>query len=91
MTFNGLMVYRVTVDGGFEALGGIAHPLEAPDPDDVDAWSGTATCSSWWSRGTTPVKRSVFMEDFAYSVADGLVQVAGIGALDDVLQSIYLP
>ncbi|MFY0539424.1 beta-propeller domain-containing protein [Nannocystis pusilla] len=49
MTFSGLLVYRVTVDGGFELLGGVPHE----EPETPQAWSGKCN-----NGGRTPRRRS---------------------------------
>jgi uncharacterized secreted protein with C-terminal beta-propeller domain len=56
LAFAGLLVYRVSVKGGFERVGGVNH--------------GTAgsNCSTWWSNATSVVKRSLFLDDWVWSV-----------------------
>jgi hypothetical protein len=71
IAFSGLLVYRVTVAGGFESLGGLPHG--APD--------GTTDCSNWWTRSDSWVKRSAFLDDWTYSIAQDSVRVAPVGAL----------
>ncbi|MBA3391039.1 MAG: beta-propeller domain-containing protein [Deltaproteobacteria bacterium] len=70
MTFSGLMVFDATVAAGFAEHGRVAHPL---DPD--------ATCSNWWTNASSVVKRSLFLDDFVYSVSDGHLIVRATGAL----------
>ena len=84
MTFAGLMVYRVTAEDGFEYLGGVPH-TEPTESDDY--W---ATCGNWWTAAATNVKRSVFMEDYVYSVASSVINLAKVDDLEDVLVSIDL-
>ncbi|RKH54515.1 beta-propeller domain-containing protein, partial [Corallococcus llansteffanensis] len=75
LTFNGLMVYRVDADTGFNYLGGVAHtPASTPD------FPAQGACSNWWTQASTSVKRSVFMEDFVYSVAADSIHVANVAA-----------
>ncbi|MBI5508870.1 MAG: beta-propeller domain-containing protein [Deltaproteobacteria bacterium] len=81
MTFNGLLVYRVTVDEGFTLLGGVDHR---------DAASSTADCYNWWQDPNSQVSRSLFLENFVYSFSDKL-KVNDIAALDQDLASITLP
>jgi hypothetical protein len=68
-TFTGLMVYRVTAADGFEYLGGISHP------------ESVTSCSSWWSSPSSPVKRSVIMDDFVFSISEDEVKADALGAL----------
>ncbi len=84
MTFAGLMVYQVTAEDGFELLGGVPHaePMESDD-----YW---AACGNWWTDANTDVKRSVFMEDYVYSVAPSMINLAKVDDLGDVLVSIDL-
>ncbi|XXX76841.1 beta-propeller domain-containing protein [Sorangium sp. So ce134] len=73
MTFSGLLVYEVDVGEGFTSVGGVPHPL--PDAS-ADPYS--SGCGSWWSQGSSYVKRSVFMEDYVYSVSDDEIRVAHV-------------
>ncbi|AUX48903.1 uncharacterized protein SOCE26_104460 [Sorangium cellulosum] len=76
MTFSGLLVYRVDVDGGFSAIGGVPHPV--PDASTDPYASG---CGGWWSNASSYVKRSVFMEDYVYSVSEDEIRVAHVDDL----------
>ena len=74
LTSSGLLVYRVTVDGGFVALGGVPHYVEGnADTFDVTCWNG-------WTDSNSTVKRSIFTDDYVYSAALDLIPVA---QLDD--------
>src|SRR5262249_9689077 len=68
VSFSGLLVYRIGVESGFERLGGIDHK------------QGGAACSTWWSRGMSAVKRSIFLDDLVYSMAMDRVKVQRLGA-----------
>jgi hypothetical protein len=76
MTFSGLLVYKVDTAEGFTSVGGVPHPL--PDTS-ADPYS--ASCGNWWSSATSFVKRSVFMDDYVYSVSEDEIRVANIGDL----------
>lgn len=80
MTFNGLMIYKVTTDSGFEYLGGIPHP----------ATGGTVSCGNWWTNSNSPVKRSVFMDDYVYSVAMDEIRVAAVANPAQLLAAVPL-
>jgi hypothetical protein len=84
MTFSGLLVYDVTTEDGFTELGGVPH-AEPTSGDDYDT-----ACGNWWADGNSAVKRSVFMEDYVFSIAPALVNVASVSALSDVLVSLDL-
>ncbi|MBI5478970.1 MAG: beta-propeller domain-containing protein [Deltaproteobacteria bacterium] len=73
MTFNGLMVYRVTLADGFTLLGGIPH-----NAGPVADYYG---CSSWWTYAQSSVKRSVIMDDWVYSIASGMLRASSLGDL----------
>jgi hypothetical protein len=80
LSFAGLVVYRVGIDRGFERLGGIAHAKEG------------SSCSTWWSKATSTVKRSVFLDDLVYSMAMDRVKVQRMGAFGkDVADLSLLP
>lgn len=80
MTFSGLYVYRVTLEDGFEHLGGLSHPV---DPT-------AYTCANWWTQSNSVVQRSVFMEDFVYAVALDRIDVAEVGELEEPVASVPL-
>jgi hypothetical protein len=84
MTFSGLLVYHVTAEGGFTLQGGIPHSL----PETEETYWGA--CSNWWTQANSVVKRSIFMDDFVYSIALDLVQVASLEALATPIASISL-
>ncbi|WP_437331914.1 beta-propeller domain-containing protein [Sorangium sp. So ce394] len=74
MTFSGLLVYKVDAAEGFSSVGGVPHPLP-------DASSGAASCGNWWSQASSFVKRSVFMDDYVYSISEDEIRVANISDL----------
>ncbi|MCK9462917.1 MAG: beta-propeller domain-containing protein [Proteobacteria bacterium] len=84
MTFSGLLVYNVTTEDGFTQLGGVPHAAPTAGDDYETA------CGNWWTNGNSAVKRSVFMEDYVFSIATDLVNVASVSALSDVLVSLDL-
>ncbi|WP_437876533.1 beta-propeller domain-containing protein [Sorangium sp. So ce513] len=76
MTFSGLLVYKVDADEGFTSVGGLPHPL--PDASSDPYYAG---CSSWWTESRSYVKRSVFLEDYVYSVSEDEIRVAHVDDL----------
>ncbi|WP_437779994.1 beta-propeller domain-containing protein [Sorangium sp. So ce1097] len=76
MTFSGLLVYKVDADEGFTSVGGLPHPL--PDASSDPYYSG---CSNWWTQSNSYVKRSVFLEDYVYSVSEDEIRVAHVDDL----------
>jgi hypothetical protein len=81
LTFDGLLVYRVTVADGFTRLGGLPH-LE------VESNPYSYYCGSWWTDPNTGVKRSIFMDDYVWAIAMDNVRVAKLDALDRPVASI---
>jgi hypothetical protein len=79
MTFSGLMVFAVDLVTGFTHEGGVAHPVA----EDI-------TCNNWWSRATSAVKRSLFLDDYVYSLSDEHLKVQDSRALGTDLVSLPL-
>lgn len=65
--FNGLALYDVTSEAGFRYRGGVIHNRLTGVP--------SLACASWWTRSTSLVKRSIFMDDFVYSITPGEIRV----------------
>ena len=84
MTFSGLMVYNVTAEDGFAYVGGIPH--ERPETQD-DNWGA---CNNWWTQSNSKVKRSIFMDDYVYSIALDLINVSQIDDLGNPVAAIEL-
>jgi hypothetical protein len=84
LTFAGLMVFDVSLESGITERGRL------PFVDAEQANGAGATCGTWWANSTSLVKRSIFMEDFAYGISDTLLKVAQVDALTDVLSTIPL-
>jgi uncharacterized secreted protein with C-terminal beta-propeller domain len=80
MSFSGLMVYRVGIDEGFEFVGGVPHAAE----------STTFHCGNWWTRSNSVVKRSIFMDDFVYSIALDRIDVAHLDDLEHPVTTVGL-
>ena len=82
MSFNGLMVYDISVADGFNYVGGI--PYEAATVDDGAA----DICRYWRSTGKSSVKRSVFMDDFVYAIASDQISVSNLADLEHPVSRI---
>jgi hypothetical protein len=78
VAFAGLALFRVSNENGFERLGGVEHSKRR------------AHCGQWWSRGTSDVKRSVFVDDLVYSMATDRLKVQRMGALGKDVADIPL-
>ncbi|HEY3356917.1 MAG TPA: beta-propeller domain-containing protein [Polyangia bacterium] len=84
LVFSGLMVYRVTLDAGFQYLGGIPHA--APQ---TNTPYGTS-CGTWWADSTSTVKRSIIADDYVYSVAETEIKVANLADLANPVADVDL-
>lgn len=62
MTFNGLMLFKTTVANGFDYLGGVDHEIKG-------------SCYNWWTNSDSAVKRSIFMDDYVFSVSDKDIRI----------------
>lgn len=79
MTFNGLMLFDASVAAGFAERGRVTHAV-APD----------VTCGNWWTNGSSTVKRSLFLDEFVYSISDAELKVQSIEALGTNLATVPL-
>ncbi len=68
-SFSGLLVYNVDLKSGFKRLGGVDHGAHGVD------------CHSWWSNSSSAVKRSVFLDDIVYSIANDRVKAQRLAHL----------
>ncbi len=84
MTFSGLMVYHVDVASGFELLGGVPHA------DPVEGTEARQLCSSWWTTSNSKVKRSIFMDDFVFSIALDAIKVSHVDDLEHPVATVSL-
>jgi uncharacterized secreted protein with C-terminal beta-propeller domain len=82
LTFSGLLVYRVRTSTGFDLLGRVAHA----DP----AGTGYAACANWWTDSNSPVKRSIFMDDYVFSIATDALKVVRLDDMGRVLAEARL-
>lgn len=78
LELSGLLVYDVDLEKGFTRLGAINHGARG------------ASCSTWWSNATSQVKRSVFLDDLVYSIADDRVKVQSLERLGTDVASLEL-
>jgi len=86
MTFSGLMVYDVTAESGFAKRGQVSHPNSSTGANAYDS----RACSNWWTNARSEVRRSVFMDDFVYSISERRVKVNGLGNLASDVAEVSL-
>jgi hypothetical protein len=80
MTFGGLMVFDVSVEQGISERGRVAHPGANGIYDDT-------ACSGSWTKARSTVKRSVFMDNYVYSISSDTLRVQAVESLgNDVTQ-----
>jgi uncharacterized secreted protein with C-terminal beta-propeller domain len=83
MTFSGLLVYKVNAETGFELVGGVPHIA----PESQDNYRGA--CSNWWTDSNSYVKRSVFMEDYVYSVTEDTIKINSLYNMGKDVAVVY--
>ncbi|HKP56345.1 MAG TPA: beta-propeller domain-containing protein [Polyangiales bacterium] len=83
MTFSGLMIFDVSVESGLRERGRVAHPAATGAYDN-------AGCTNWWTRASSVVQRSVFMDDFVYSIAQDIVRVQNVEKLGKDVAAVKL-
>jgi uncharacterized secreted protein with C-terminal beta-propeller domain len=83
MRFSGLLVYAINVETGFELLGGVPH--NAPESED----NYRRTCSNWWTGSNSYVKRSIFMDDYVFSITDKSIKANSLSALGEDISVIH--
>jgi uncharacterized secreted protein with C-terminal beta-propeller domain len=89
MTFSGLQLYQVTTDSGFSLTGDVAHPYIDPYGDN-ESYGVGASCSSWWTEAQSMVKRTVFMDDFVYSISERRIKVNDLRDLSEDVADVAL-
>lgn len=70
MTFSGLMLFDASVGAGFAEHGRVAHP-----PSD------NITCGNWWTDAKSVVRRSLFLDQYVYSISDAHLKVRDVNNL----------
>jgi hypothetical protein len=78
LAFSGLLLYRVSTVEGFGRLGGIDHGKAG------------VHCRNWWTRATSLVKRSVFLDDLVVSIADARLKAQRLGSLGTDVADVAL-
>jgi uncharacterized secreted protein with C-terminal beta-propeller domain len=76
--FSGLLVYRVDAKEGFKRVGGVSHG------------DGNVSCGNWWASASSLVKRSIFMDDYVYSLAPNQLKIQDTRSMGIDLASVRL-
>ena len=64
MTFSGLMLFDAAATTGFAEHGRVAHPT-----------SPNISCNNWWTDAKSVVRRSLFLDQYVYSISDKHLKV----------------
>jgi hypothetical protein len=70
MSFSGLMLFDAAAATGFAEHGRVAH---AP--------SANITCGNWWTDAKSVVRRSLFLDQYVYSISDSELKVRDVSAM----------
>jgi uncharacterized secreted protein with C-terminal beta-propeller domain len=84
MSFSGLMVYDTTAANGFHLRGRVAHPHTSTGGYDNGA------CSNWWTQASSEVKRSIFMDDYVFSISEKTIKANQLDHLDTDVSAISI-
>ncbi|WP_394829618.1 beta-propeller domain-containing protein [Pendulispora albinea] len=78
LAFSGLLIYDVDTEKGFTRLGGVDHGTKG------------VNCNTWWSQARSAVKRSIFLDDLVYSIAEDRAKVQRMESLGVDLADLRL-
>ncbi len=79
MTFNGLMVFDASVAAGFGEHGRVPHAV-----------ASGISCGNWWTDASSSVKRSLFLDEYVYSISDAEMKVRSVNTLGSELVTVPL-
>ncbi|HTL32097.1 MAG TPA: beta-propeller domain-containing protein [Kofleriaceae bacterium] len=79
MTFSGLMVFDTSIANGFAEHGRVPHTT----PADIN-------CNNWWTNAESAVKRSLFLDNYVYSISDAELKVRDVNAMGAELVTLNL-
>ncbi len=84
MTFSGLLVYDTTAASGFHLRGRVAHPQTSTGGYDNGA------CSNWWTQASSEVKRSIFMDDYVFSISEKTIKANQLDHLETDVSAVSI-
>jgi uncharacterized secreted protein with C-terminal beta-propeller domain len=79
LTFSGLMLFDASVGTGFAEHGRVEHPVS----EDIGCWN-------WWTDSNSVVKRSLFLDDYVYSLSNTQLRVRAANATATPLVDLAL-
>lgn len=77
MSFSGLMLFDATAETGFTEAGRVTH-----EP------SANISCGNWWTDASSVVRRSMFLDEFVYSISDRELKVRSVDAIETPVADI---
>lgn len=86
LTFSGLMLFDVDLTTGINERGRVEHPKPSMD----SGYGYNYSCYNWWTQAHSEVQRSIFFDDYVYSISDADLKVQNIDALGADLVSLPL-
>ncbi len=84
MTFAGLLVYKIDTETGFELVRTVPHVA----PESHNKYQGY--CYNWWTQSNTYVKRSIFMDDYVFSITEDTIKANKLSSLETDIAIIHL-
>jgi hypothetical protein len=78
-----LIVYDVGVERGIIERGRVAHP-------NTPTRGYAINCQNWWTQASSTVQRSMFMDEFVYSVARDEIRVQNLSGLGTDVSAVSL-
>jgi hypothetical protein len=88
MTFSGVQFWDIDVDAGITLRGQVDHPYV--DSVDSETYYVGGECSNWWTDSSSVVLRTIFMDNFAYSLSTQLIKVNDLNALSPDVAEVSL-
>jgi hypothetical protein len=88
MTFSGVQFWDIDIDAGITLRGQVDHPYV--DPYDSETYYVGGACSNWWTDSSSVVQRTIFMDEFAYSLSSDLLKVNDLNALSPDVAELSL-
>lgn len=86
LTFSGLMLFDIDLQKGITERGRVEHPK----PSLSTSGGYNYSCYNWWTQAHSEVKRSIFFDEYVYSISDADLKVQNVDALGADLVSLPL-
>ena len=68
----------------------MSAPSTADSHTILAAESARYNCGNWWTQSNSQVKRSIFMDDYVYSVALDRINISSLDDLEHPVASVSL-